>query len=345
MVAGHKDPAGIGACNGQDAFGKRETGDYFGGLIDDVRIYDNALSVEEIKVLSVVRPATAAVQPEREKLKAELVESKPEKPRPAEVRPSTERLLKRNTIYIGPELYSFKYEEPGYMEEEGTFYGIAIGTTYREWVPYYPGQALPDNKMMFRAEGRFAFGQVDYDGAVQDLETGEIYPYSVDNQNDFVLEGRLMLGPEWLGENILSTLYSGLGYRYLNDDSSSSSGGYERESNYFYIPIGYEINTGLRAGWSIAGRIEYDYFLWGMQRSHLSNVGLLDVDNMQDSGYGYRASIRFQKVSTDAVFVIEPFLRYWDIDDSDLEYAGYGYYVLEPANNTTELGVQLIWMF
>jgi hypothetical protein len=50
-------------------------------------------------------------------------------------------------------------------------------------------------------------------------------------------------------------------------------------------------------------------------------------------------------MSKDAVFVIEPFLRYWDIDNSDVEYAGYDIYVWEPANETTEYGIQLIWMF
>jgi len=45
----HSNAAGIGARNGQDSFGGTGTGDYFGGLIDDVRVYDNALSVDEIR--------------------------------------------------------------------------------------------------------------------------------------------------------------------------------------------------------------------------------------------------------------------------------------------------------
>ncbi len=44
----HSNAPGIGARNGQDSFGGSATGDYFGGLIDDVRIYDNALSAAEI---------------------------------------------------------------------------------------------------------------------------------------------------------------------------------------------------------------------------------------------------------------------------------------------------------
>jgi len=48
IATAHSNAAGIGACNGQDAFGGSSTGDYFGGLIDDVQVYDNALSAGEI---------------------------------------------------------------------------------------------------------------------------------------------------------------------------------------------------------------------------------------------------------------------------------------------------------
>jgi hypothetical protein len=336
-VANHKDAAGIGARNSQDAFGKRGTGDYFGGLIDDVRIYDNALSPDEIKELAAVRPAAVIVQPEPEQPKAEPEETKPEEPKPAEVTPVPDLLLKRIVYEIGPEFYSFEYEEPGYMKEEGIFYGVALSATYRGWVPNSSKQALSDNKMMVRGEGRFAFGQVDYDGGRIDPETGEEYPLTIKDIDDFAMEGRLLLGPEWLSSNILSTLYAGIGYRYLNDDSSSDPYGYERESNYYYVPIGFEIDTNLQAGWSLAGGIEYDYFLWGLQRSHLGVI----VENQQNSGYGYRAAIKLQKKSKDVNFVIEPFLRYWDIDDSEIEYGS----LMEPANETMEYGIQLILMF
>ena len=246
--------------------------------------------------------------------------------------------MRRIAYDIGPELYSFKYKEPGYMEEEGIFYGAAFGATYRDWVSGSSRQAVSDNKIMVRGEGRFAFGQVDYDGALMDGT-----PLTISNIDDFTLEGRLLLGPEWLIENTLDTLYAGIGYRYLNDDSSSHPAGYERESNYYYVPIGFQIDAGLQAGWSWAGGIEYDYFLWGLQRSHIFTT---IIENEQDSGYGYRASIKLQKKSKDVNFVIEPFFRYWDIDDSEFEYntlLGAG--GLEPANETTEYGVQLFWMF
>ncbi len=344
-IATYSNGAGIGARNSEDAFGETGTGGYFGGLIDDVRIYDNVLSADEIKELTAGRPETVTVQPERQQPKTEPQKTKPEetkleKLKPAEVPPVPDRRLRRNAFEIGPELYSFKYEEPGLMEEKGIFRGGAFAYTYREWVPKSPGQSLSsDKKRMARLEGRFAFGEVDYDGA---LMNGT--PYTIDGIDDFAVEGRFLCGADWLGSNTLNTLYMGLGYRYLNDDPSFDPVFYERESNYYYIPIGYEIDTNLRAGWSLAGRVEFDYLLWGMQESHFSDVApsLPDFENDQDSGYGYRASVKLQYKSTNVNFAIEPFFRYWDIDKSEVVYP---YAVWEPENKTTEFGIQLIWMF
>lgn len=49
--------------------------------------------------------------------------------------------LQRTSWDIGPEIYSFKYEEPGLMEEEGIFYGVRFGYTSRSWAG-----SLPDKR-------------------------------------------------------------------------------------------------------------------------------------------------------------------------------------------------------
>jgi len=243
--------------------------------------------------------------------------------------------LQKESAYIGPEIYSFKYKEPGVMEDQGIFYGMHFGCTSRDWV----STSSLNGGSVFKAEGRFAFGRVDYDGALSDGT-----PAKLNGINDFVFEGRLLLGADMLFSDILGTLYSGVGYRYLNDDTSFDPYGYERESNYLYIPLGGEIYANLKADWYWGAGIELDYLAWGMQRSHRSDIGRDDVDNRQNSGYGYRASVRFEHKSKKAVFAIEPFYRYWDIDDSEIEYDGYEY-GLEPDNSTKEIGVQLFWIF
>jgi hypothetical protein len=243
-------------------------------------------------------------------------------------------------VDIGPEVYHFKYEEPGVMEEKGMFYGVCFGLTSRDWVSNQRETSEPDGGGMFRAEGRVAFGDVDYDGM---LMVGT--PYKVSGMDDLAAEGRLLLGQDWLAFEALSTLYAGVGYRYLNDNLAPDPAGYERESNYLYIPLGYNFDSGQGIGWAFGFGAEFDVFVFGRQESHLSDLDpmLLDVDNDQDSGYGYRASIKLKHKSRDAIFTFEPFFRYWDIDKSDRDDTYHAF--VEPANETTEYGIQLIWMF
>jgi len=255
----------------------------------------------------------------------------PSEPVPSKLLPS------EYSVDIGPEIYHFKYKEPGYMEEEGMFYGVRFGITYRDWPIPELKTSEPDGGGMFRAEGRLAFGRVDYDGALMDGT-----PYKINGINDLAFEGRLLLGHDQLSAETLSTLYFGVGYRYLNDDLATDPAGYERESNYLYVPFGFNIDIGQKVGWSLGFGAEFDLFVLGRQESHLSDYDPLlpDVDNDQDSGYGYRASVKLQNKSENSVFIIEPFFRYWDIDKSDVEPLGY-----EPANETTEFGLELIWLY
>jgi hypothetical protein len=277
-----------------------------------------------------------------------IVSSKvgPNEPEPIEVplaaQPAPDRAgLRRNAFDIGPEVYSFKYEEPGLMEETGVFYGVVLGYTHHSLVPASPEESpvLGRAGAMYRVEGRLAYGEVDYDGQYQDGT-----PLTIEDVDDRSLEIRSLFGADVLGGNTLNTIYAGIGYRYLNDDLSVHPGGYERESNYVYLPIGYMFDSTCKAGWSFGFNVEYDIFLWGNQRSHLSDVGLRDVDNRQESGYGYRASVKIQYKHKRGILVIEPFFRYWDIDDSEVENRSWGS-VWEPANETMEWGLRLSWMF
>jgi len=273
--------------------------------------------------------------------KAPVYDNKPKKvstvkkPSPKEELPAYDTGLQRHTWEIGSEVYHFRYREPGAMEDNGVFYGTVVGYTYRGWVPVSPEESFSEGKGLLRLEGRFACGQVDYDGA---LSSGT--PYKVDDIEDYVIETRLLLGIEALDEDWLASLYSGFGYRYLNDDSSFDLNGYERESNYLYVPFGYQLDGSLRDGWSWGARFEADILVWGKQYTHMSDVGLIDFDNRQREGYGLRGVVRFRNKNKAGILLVEPFIRYWDIEDSEVESGFY-----EPANRTTEFGVQLIWRF
>ncbi|MBU4343239.1 MAG: autotransporter outer membrane beta-barrel domain-containing protein [Candidatus Omnitrophica bacterium] len=243
--------------------------------------------------------------------------------------------IKEHTWELGTEVSHIKYEEPGVMEDEGIMYGIFGSYTYR-------------NNYMLKAEGKYSYGQVDYEGSLSDGT-----PYTLNDIDDFMLEFRGLGGYDFsvLKATIL-TPYIGFGYRYLNDDTSFNIYGYERESNYYYTPIGIQTMTPLTNGWSVGLTVEYDYFWKGVQKTHLDDLNPLynTLENDQKDGYGCRGSIKFQKEGDSIDFAIEPFIRYWDIDESELSaitvggtyVVAYGY---EPANESTEFGIKFAAKF
>jgi hypothetical protein len=237
---------------------------------------------------------------------------------------------------LGTEISYIKYEEPDppSIEEKGMMYGIVGSYTYR-------------NKLMAKLEGKFAYGLVDYNGSTWDGT-----PLTISGISDYMLELRCLLGYDFVVKNITITPDFGVGYRYLQDNSQDKSpDGYQRESNYIYIPIGVGAVANLGKGWSLGANVEYDLFVWGKQTSYLSNndSGYNDIDNEQVKGYGVRGSISIAKKSEKIGFIIEPYIRYWNIKESDYAdlyytgtYWGYGY---EPNNDSTEIGCKLAVTF
>lgn len=239
-----------------------------------------------------------------------------------------EAQLQKHTWELGTEISHIKYEEPGVMEQEGVMWGILGSYTYRD-------------NWMLKAEGRFSYGQVDYKNSG-----------TLDNIDDYMWEFRGLAGYDFpVLEASILTPYIGFGYRYLNDDMSgmtTSTGalGYERESNYYYSPIGVEIITPLENGWSVGVMFEYDYFWKGKQKSHLGEIpGYYDIENDQNDGYGLRGSVKFQKKGDRIDYAIEPFIRYWNIKDSEITTDPAGRSWMEPKNNSTEFGVKFAAKF
>ncbi len=238
-----------------------------------------------------------------------------------------------HSLEIGPQVSHIRYEEPDVMEEKGVMYGITGSYAYH-------------NKFMLKLQGGYSLGQLDYKNSG-----------TIDNIDNYMIELRGLGGYDIpvLKRTVL-TPYIGLGYRYLNDDSSgmiSSTGahGYERESTYYYSPVGIEAVTQLNNGWSLGLTVEYDLFLEGKQKSRLSDVDarFSDLENDQHQGYGLRGSVRLRKKGRNVDFVMEPFIKYWDIDKSEESFItvsgsiwGYGW---EPENNSTEFGIKLAAIF
>jgi len=239
-----------------------------------------------------------------------------------------------HSFEIGPEIAYMEYREPDVMRQDGFMYGLKASYTYRD-------------EVMFRIEGRSSYSEMDY------KNSGEM-----NNLNNYVFEARGLVGYDIpLTRTSLMTPYIGFGYRWLYDDSGghvSTTGayGYDRESNYYYTPLGIETYSDLGNGWSWGMTAEFDYFWEGRQYSYLSDASPVyysDADNKQNDGYGLRGSVRLQKKGDTVSFVFEPFVRYWEIDKSDYDYVLYGGVpnsaVYEPKNETIEIGALFMVLF
>lgn len=245
-------------------------------------------------------------------------------------------------LELGPEIYHFRYEEPDVMEEKGMMYGLTGAYSWHK-------------NFMLKAEGRLSGGQVNYESE----DTG-----TIDNITDFSAEVRGLGGYDFKPtQDFVITPYFGIGYRYLNDDmynkiSSSGAIGYERESNYIYSPLGVEGIFKMQDSWSIGGLVEYDIFWQGKQKNRFVSGTYYDniygyyvipenIDNIQNKGYGIRGTVKLQKKGENFDFMIEPFIRYWNIKES--KKSNYTTIssnndiisFIEPKNNSTEIGVKV----
>ncbi len=247
--------------------------------------------------------------------------------------------IQKHSFQIGPEFYFFDYQEPDGITDKGVFYGGTMNYTYHSWVPDSLTEPLPEGGLLLSGEFRFAAGNADYDGSLTDGT-----PYKIKNIEYNAYETRFLFGFDVLDEEWIASISTGLGYRYSNDDSSFDPAGYERESNYLYLPLAYRLDSKYENNWAWGFTMEADFLIQGLQKSHMSDVGNVDIENKQNDGFGLRASFRVQKQTQAGVLIIEPFVRYWAIDDSEYKYID-PYLYWEPKNSTTEIGLQLKWQF
>lgn len=246
---------------------------------------------------------------------------------------SSAEALPKRVWKFGPEIYHFSYREASVgVEDKGVMFGLA--GSYTRHI----------NRAMMRLEMRGAFGEVDYTSE----STG-----SVDNISDYTLEPRILLGYDFIDEEShWYTVYTGFGYRYLNDGgggSISTTGalGYDRESNYFYFPLGIEGTAIITEDWNISAFIEFDILIAGQQYTHLSTASsrLTDLTNDQNRGFGFKTALNFERATEKYDISFGPFFRYWKINVSETATAISGgttvLELIEPNNQTSELGLNV----
>lgn len=232
---------------------------------------------------------------------------------------------------FGVEAHHQDYTEPSLdVNENGEFWGMTLD-----------GRASY-GLFQVRGEARLAWGQMDYTGSG-----------TANNIDDLVFEGRLLFAREFpigmAGTDAL-TPYLGFGYRRLTDYfggtlTTTGAAGYDRISQYYYLPIGVEGRFAVAPRWTVKPTLEYDQLLHGTQDSKLSQAvaGLNDVQNDQNTGWGIRAALMARTEFLDHAVEFGPFVRYWHISQSDTAPVTFAGVVIgggfEPENHTVEAGL------
>ena len=210
------------------------------------------------------------------------------------------------------------YEEPGLMTVQSRFpFSFSVG--FRDETNIRSPQGNRSSGVSWNIEG--AYGLITYDGS-------GTYDHSY---YKLLFEGYYSLSGAFFG---------GIGYRRLFDDfgpgsTSTSARTFDRMSEYFYVPLGYNIRNA--DGSNL--KLQYNVIIKGQQTSYTSQVpgNLTDLVNDQNEGFGFDVSYANPEGSW------EVYYRHWSIEKSEISpratIAGisYGY---EPKNKISEIGVR-----
>lgn len=242
---------------------------------------------------------------------------------------------------IGVEAFDYDYRErdggDAIANDDGVFGGVT--GSYVETL---------GGGLFLRARLAGATGSVDYSSPISG---------NIKNVSQSVGQVELQLGRDFpLGAGGSVTPFIGLGTRLLDDESGgeeSDSGnlGYDREISYHYLPIGVaaEVPMG-KSGTMLMLSVQYDWVVDGRARSLFSDIDP-DLPNVVldlDGGHGLEVSARASFEIGSHRINIGPFVRHWNIDQSDsltiTEPEGT-IELTEPRNKTSEWGLRLSFAF
>ena len=238
------------------------------------------------------------------------------------------------------DISSYSYREVDqndnfFMEDKSApfLYGVGI----RDWGDDKKNPNVRNTNWMLLYTLEYSFGNIDYNSAGTGTMKKQYY------------KGRLetyISTDRGVGANDLMP-YIGVGYRDLLDDSgfktsSTNHLGYDRLSQYYYIPVG--------AIWYISDSLslksQYNHFIEGKQTSFLNevlpNIYAINPINTQRLGWGIDLTLRSKLNNKWSYY---GFYRSWSTEDSDLVSCSPLIYCMEPKNQTHELGAGISYQF
>ncbi|MCL2644228.1 MAG: hypothetical protein FWD51_02080 [Betaproteobacteria bacterium] len=239
---------------------------------------------------------------------------------------------------IAPEVSRYEYKEPGIMKLSGTMVGFSAEYLNSGGVGRI-GKSVP---IQLRARVNHMYGELDYDGGLQDMHGNYMGPYkSSRNRNQFI-DMIFAGGLEFkLTEGFSVSPYLGVGYRYLVDKADGEYYGFiyvrghKREQTYYYIPVGLNWKISPAPSWRLTLNNEFDYLVRG-ENTTTTYHPTEEISFRQTSGYGFRSAVKVERDLRSVGLFAEPFFRYWNIKESNV-VNGW----VEPKNRTQEYGLRI----
>jgi hypothetical protein len=239
----------------------------------------------------------------------------------------------------------------------------------------------PRRRWFLQANARGVVGNMTYDGFCRPwlivpnrsspngyaLGLGGSSPCGESGDADWYVEGRALVGKDFVGAAWGLSPFTGLGLRHLSNGTAGIPG--YRTDDYLYVPVGLTTRTRVAAR-VLSVSLEYDRLLHGWQHTHESRFrggtvpatgtapaftidGFTDVSFSQHSGWALRASATYQATRR---WSLEPYYIRWSVRSSPVNditatftvngitaHEQLGFY--EPFNTTNELGVKLGFRF
>jgi len=238
----------------------------------------------------------------------------------------------KDKLGVAFDAFYLQYTQPDRnLEKKGMMFG------------FYGDYVYPLKQYRFKVDGDVQFGNIEYIPSQAE---------AMNSIRNLLFESRFTFGRLFgQRDNASVTPYSGLGFRYLSEETggkvpSQNVYGHDRRSNYLYSPIGVEFTVRMSERWIIIPTGEYDLLLRGYQftRFNDGNRDLPNIKNIQKSGYGIRRSIAIVNNYGRIDYFIEPYVKYWNFKDSegvDLLINSATETIIEPAHNSKEWGVRL----
>ena len=217
-----------------------------------------------------------------------------------------------------------------------------------------PGVRVDTDTMYGSLTAGYAWGDdtiaaVDFRGSVGSANYSSVSGTSEDNPQ-FEAEARVRIGYRESFMGGLAMPYIGLGGRAYYDHSQNTVTtlgyiGYDRKIGQVYIPIGVDMSFP-SGSWTIKPTLEYDQLIYGRVESDLGSIpGYTNIANEQHNGYGLRASIMFARQWGSRIWEIGPFIRYWDIPESDVTFDAANRGWIEPDNQRIQSGITIKMLF